>query len=127
MDGGFLKKEIEKDKKLESEIKEILSRNQVAEYKVTIEKFSESLEPYYFWLVDFIKGFGYKMEKVDENIMASVTSAFFGEMAQRRMNFEKRGMEILGTINAIVRSIINLLYDLKELDRRLKVIEDLHI
>ncbi len=126
MEGGFLKKEIEKDKKLKAEIEEILNKNLVAKYKVTIENFSASLEPYYFWLLDFIKNLGYKMEKVDENIMASVTSAFFGEMAQRRMNFEKRGMEILGTINAIVKSIINLLYDLKELDRRLKVIEDLH-
>ncbi len=126
MEGGFLKKEIEKDKKLKEEIEELLSKNLVAKYKVSIEDFSASLEPYYFWLLDFIPKFGYKMEKVDENMMATVTSAFFGEMAQRRMNFEKRGMEILGTINAIVKSIINLLYDLKELDRRLKIIEDLH-
>ncbi len=126
MEGGFLKKEIEKDKKLKDEINEILNKNLVAQYNVSIEEFSASLEPYYFWILNFVEEFGYDMEKVDENIMASVTSAFFGEMAQRRMNFEKRGMEILGTINAIVKSIINLLYDLKELDRRLKVIEDLH-
>ena len=122
MNDGILKKELEEDEK----IKELKKKNLISKYYIRYDSFMQSLEPLYFWTLDFVKKLGYNVEKVNESMAASVTSAFFGEMSARRMQLEKRGMEILGTINVIIKSIINLLYDLKELDRRLKVCDDFH-
>ena len=122
MSDGILKKEKEEEQKL----KELKEKNLISKYYIRYDSFMQSLEPFYFWILDFVEKLGYKVEKVNESMAASVTSAFFGEMSARRMQLEKRGMEILGTINVIIKSIINLLYDLKELDRRLKVCDDFH-
>jgi len=110
----------------EKKIYDILVRCFVDKYEMEIHSFTTSLEPYYFWLIDFLKKLGYKVEKHKEQIAASVVSQFFGEMSARRQYLEKRGMEILATINTVVKSIVNLLYDLREFDRRLEVYKDLH-
>ncbi len=103
-----------------------LEKNKVGEYVIVLDTMTHSLEPYYFWLVDFMTKIGYKVNKIGEELGASVTSAFFGEMMARKTQLERRGMEILGTINTVVKSIINLLYDLKRLDERLKIYDMLH-
>jgi len=46
-------------------------------------------------------------------------------MGARRSALEKQAIELMRTINAIVKSIINLLYDLKQFDIRLKNYDDL--
>ncbi len=122
MSDGILKE----DKDREKNLKELKEKNLVAEYHLKYDSFQMSLEPFYFWLLDFVKSKGYDVKKVDEKMAASITSGFFGEMAARRMQLERRGMEILGTVNVVIKSIINLLYDLKEFDRRLKIYDDLH-
>jgi len=109
------------------DLKWILKRNKVPiSYEYELHSFNISLEPYYFWILDFMKKtLGLTVEKIGEELGASVVSQFFGEMSARRQFLEKRGMEILGSVNTVIKSIINLLYDLRELDRRLAVYKDL--
>ncbi|MCD6575995.1 MAG: hypothetical protein J7K73_02440 [Nanoarchaeota archaeon] len=107
-------------------IRAILARSFVNKYEMEIHSFTSSIEQYYFWLVDFLGKLGYKIEKDKEQMAASVVSQFFGEMSARRQHLERRGMEILATINTVIKSIVNLLYDLREFDRRLAVYKDLH-
>ncbi len=121
------KKESEEKKKRDSEkIREILTRTFVDKYEFEVHDFTSSLEPYYFWMLDFFKKVGYKVEKTKEEMGASVVSQFFGELSVRKQQFERRGVEILGNVNTVVKSIINLLYDLREFDRKLKIYDDLH-
>lgn len=109
----------------EEQVRLMKHLTQVRKYKYTEESFGISLEPKYFWIVDFIKKIGFKPEKHMEQIGASVVSKFFGEMSARKQHLERRGMELISTVNTIVHSIINLLYDLREFDRRLKIYDDI--
>ncbi len=115
-----------KDEKSSEKIREILTRTFVDKYEIEIHDFTKSLEPYYFWLMDFFKKVGFGVEKTKEEMGASVVSQFFGELSVRKQQFERRGMEILASVNTVVKSIVNLLYDLREFDRRLKVYDDLN-
>ena len=115
-----------KEEDPEEKIRAILIRSFVDKYEMEIHSFTESIEKYYFWIVDFVRKMGYKIEKHKEEMGASVVSQFFGEMSARRQYLEKRGMEILATINTVIKSIVNLLYDLREFDRRLSIYDDLH-
>ena len=116
----------EKDKHSE-ELRALLIKSFVNKYEIELDSFTTSIEPYYFWLVDFLKNaLKYNVEKHKEELAASVVSQFFGEMSARKQHLERSGMEIVGTINTVIKSIINLLYDLREFDRRLDVYKDLH-
>ncbi len=117
-----------KDEDLRKEIEslktpEIVKGNPVAEYELVYDSFGEALEPVYYWLLDFLKdptfGMGYEVSKAEDYFAASEASAFYGEMGARRTAMEKRATELLATINAVVKSIINLVYDLREFDLRL--------
>jgi hypothetical protein len=67
-----------------------------------------------------------KVEKTHEAMSPTVTSAFFGDMSIRRTAMERRVTEIMTSVNAVIKSIINLLYDLKEFDIRLQIYDDYH-
>jgi len=56
---------------------------------------------------------------------ASVGSGFFGDMGTRASIMQDRAMKLLTTINAVTRSVLNILYDLKEFDQRLELYKDL--
>ncbi|MDD5182490.1 MAG: hypothetical protein PHC66_04995 [Candidatus Nanoarchaeia archaeon] len=103
----------------------ILHKNRIRKYEYEEESFGPSVEPKYFWVIDFLRVMQYKIEKHWEKMGASVVSQFFGEMSTRRQFLERRGMEIMATINTVVKTIINLLYDLRELDRRLQTYDQL--
>jgi len=116
-------------RKLSEEELELLRKKTMLPEKYNFELLSttSSVEPYYFWLIDFMKNaLKFEPEKIEEQMGASVVSGFFGEMAVRREKLEDQGMKYIGTINTVVKSIINLLYDLREFDRRLAIYDDLH-
>ena len=123
---GEFKPLSEKEKAAKTEkVRLIRHYTKVKEYWYDEESFGVSLEPKYFWILDFIKKIGFVPIKHMEQIGASVVSQFFGEMSMRKQHLEKRGMEILATVNTVVRSVINLLYDLREFDRRISIYNDL--
>ncbi|MBS3095139.1 hypothetical protein J4231_00495, partial [Candidatus Woesearchaeota archaeon] len=115
----------EKKKTIRSLIFENLDGSTEATYHITYDSFSEGLEPVYFWVLDFMNSFGFKVEKTKEDFTASVGSAFYGEIGQRATRMQEQAIKMLGTINTVVRSIINLIYDLKEFDIRLEVYRSL--
>ncbi len=106
--------------------------NDPVEYVITYDIFGQGLEPIYFWLLDFLRGgkpsgLGMDVDKIDEQFDASASSAFLGEMGQRAGVMQDRAMKMLELVNTLIRSIINLIYDLKEFEIRLenyKVLKD---
>src|SRR3989344_4020102 len=129
----FLKQKLEEEKDAETrvEIRRLLVQeikkdalvkldiNEPGEYNITYDSMSEGLEPIYFWLLDFMRGtaptgLGLEVKKLDEAFEASVSSGYYGEMGSRASIMEDRAMKIMGTVNTVIRSIINLMYDLKE-------------
>src|SRR3989344_5044305 len=102
------------------------------QYKLTYDSMMEGLEPIYFWILDFLNdsppsGLGFQeVIKYKDEYDATVSSGYFGEMGTRKSVMEDRAMKIMATVNTVVRSIINLIYDLKEFDIRLGHYDDLH-
>lgn len=96
----------------------------LASFKLVYDAPTAQLEPIYFWLLDFMQEAGWKVEKVTDNFNSSVGSGHFAEMGQRATKMQEEGMKILGAINQVIKSSINLIYDLKEFEIRLRNYED---
>lgn len=107
-----------------------LSNGQKVEHHITYDTFGGTLEPVYFWTLDFLRnqspsGLGFEVNKIEEEFEASAGGGFFGDLGTKASVMQDRAMKILETINAILRTIINLIYDLKEYDMRLDIYDEL--
>src|SRR3989339_451448 len=71
------------------------------------------------------KKIGVKPEKLIDNFMSSPGSGHFGEMGQRASVMQQQGAATMERVNAILRSVLNLIYDLKEFKVRLQSYSDL--
>ncbi len=119
-------------KELKKEAKEIrestvikLKNNQPMNYHILYDTFSQTLEPVYFWTLDFLRGdppsgLGLQVEKIEEEFEASAGGGYFGELGARASAMQDRAMGILKQVNGIIKEIVNLIYDLKEYEMRLE-------
>ena len=133
----FLKKAVDKIKDINKKrqvreilISEIKNKGKGVEYFLGYDSISEGLEPVYFWILDFLRnrppaGLGFEVDKTKEDFEASVGSAFYGDIGSRATRMQEQAMKMLGTINTVVRSMINLIYDLKEFKIRLETYDEL--
>jgi len=97
--------------------KAILKRD---EYNLVYDSFGEGLEPAYYWVLDFLReDLGYNVEKIYDQFAAAEASGYFGELGARRTAMEKRAMEVMQTLGVIVKSILQLLWDLREFELRI--------
>ena len=87
---------------------------------------TETLEPLYFWVLDFVThNLGFETEKIIDNFSSSPGSGHFGEMGQRASVMQQQGSKILADVNTVLRSVLNVIYDLKEFKIRLQSYDDL--
>jgi len=120
--------DIKKD--LAKELTTLIVKKPKASYNLIYDSLNEGLEPIYFWIVDEMRdsapaGLGLEVWKGPEEFEASVSSGYFGEMGQRATLIQKQAMEYLGTINNVIKSILNLIYDLKEFEIKLAPYDEL--
>jgi len=94
-------------------------------HKIVYDSAADTLEPIYFWTLDLMNDFGLKPEKLIDNFMSSPGSGHFGEMGQRASVMQQQGAATMERVNAILRSVLNLIYDLKEFKVRLQSYSDL--
>jgi hypothetical protein len=99
------------------------------EYHIVYDTFSGTLEPIYFWTLDFLRssdpsGLGFEVDKTGEEFEATAGGGFFGDVGTKASVMQDRAMGILGKVNDILRTIINLIYDLKEFDMRLQAYDN---
>ncbi len=88
-------------------------------HKLVYSSSSETLEPIYFWIIDFMESLGLSNEKLADNFSATPGGGFFSEMGAKSSRMQEEGMKILGAVNQVIKSIINIIYDLKEFEIRL--------
>ncbi len=98
----------------------ILKGDAVRKLTLDYDAFAEGLEPIYYWLLDALRDSNYSVKKAADYFAASEGSFWYGDLGMRRSNMEKRAMELIATINAVIKSVLNLLWDLKEFEQRLK-------
>ncbi len=97
-----------------------------ATHNLVYDSSSEALEPVYFFLLDLMNDFGLAPEKLYDNFSSSEGSGHFGDMGQRKTMMQKTASEYLANINTVLRSILNLLYDLRDFEIRLQAYKELH-
>jgi hypothetical protein len=85
----------------------------------------ETLEPVYFFILDLMNDFGFSSEKIIDNFSSSPGSGHFVELNQRATAMQNQASQLLGSINAVIKSVLNIVYDLKDFRIRLQSYDDL--
>jgi len=98
---------------------------EVANHTLGYDSAVETLEPVYFFILDLMNDFGLKAEKLIDNFSSSPGSGHFAELVQRGTTMQNQASQILGNINVVLKSVLNLIYDLKEFRIRLQTYDDL--
>ena len=99
-------------------------KNPIEQHKLVYDDSSQSLEQVYFWILDYVNAQFGKSEKLVDNFVSSTGSGMFSEMGKRATQMQEEGMKIFATINTVIRSVINIIYDLKEFKIRLAQYDD---
>jgi hypothetical protein len=81
---------------------------------------SETLEPIYFYILDLMNTFRFPPEKLIDNFSSTPGSGHFAELGQRATIMQQQATKILGDVNTVLRSVLNIIYDLKEFRMRLQ-------
>ena len=93
-------------------------------HSLTYDDFSQNLEPIYFWILDYVNYEFGEAEKLVDNFISSPGGGHFAEMSRRATALQDEAMKIFGTINNVIRSLLNLIYDLKEFKLRLALYDE---
>lgn len=96
----------------------------LSEHKLVYDSSSETLEPVYFFIIDLMNDFRLGPEKLVDNFVSSPGSGHFAELGQRATIMQQQASRILGDVNNVTRSVLNLVYDLKEFKIRLQHYDD---
>lgn len=96
-----------------------------AVHDLVYDSSSETLEPVYFFILDLMNDMAFTTEKIADNFGSSPGSGHFGELTQRLSIMQQQGGKLLGDINVVLKSILNIIYDLRDFKMRLQVYDDL--
>ncbi len=97
----------------------------LGEHNLVYDSSSETLEPIYFFILDLMNEFGFAPEKLVDSFISSPGSGHFSELGQRASVMQQQGAKILADVNTVLRSVLNIIYDLKEFRMRLQYYNDL--
>jgi len=86
---------------------------------------TETLEPIYFWLVDLMNNIFSDVTKLVDNFSSSPGSGHFSELSGKATIMQQQGQNMLAQVNTILRSVLNIIYDLKDFRIRLQSYNDL--
>ena len=103
---------------------EEIKEKPLSEHGLVYDSSSETLEPVYFFILDLMNDFGLQTEKLIDNFSSSPGSGHFAELGQRATIMQQQASKILGDVNAVLRSVLNIIYDLKEFRLRLQQYDD---
>lgn len=91
-----------------------------AEHVLVYDSAAEGLEPIYFFILDLMGDLGLETEKLIDNFTSAPGSGHFSELMGKATAMQEQGSKTLATINTILRSVLNLIYDLKDFKMRLQ-------
>ncbi|MGV8142125.1 MAG: hypothetical protein ACP5NS_00645 [Candidatus Pacearchaeota archaeon] len=94
-------------------------KSPIEEHKITYDSPAEGLEPIYFWILDFINGPYQSVEKLVDNFQSSPGSGHFSELQGKATQMQQEVGRTMGNVNTVIKSVLNLIYDLKEFKLRL--------
>ena len=95
-----------------------------ASHKLTYESYAESLEPIYFFILDLMNDMGMGAEKLVDNFFSSPGSTQWQEASQRKGIVQQQAYKVMGDISTVLRSVLNIVYDLRDFKMRLQLYDD---
>lgn len=95
-------------------------------HKLVYDSSSETLEPVYFFILDLMDSLGLAPQKLVDNFSSTPGSGHFAELGQRATIMQQQAGKIMGDVNTVLRSVLNIVYDLKDFKIRLKHYESLN-
>jgi hypothetical protein len=101
-----------------------ISTVESASHNLGYDSAVETLEPVYFFILDLMNDMGLGSEKLIDNFSSSPGSGHFAELGQRATIMQNQATKVLGDINVVLRSVLNIIYDLKEFRTRLQSYDD---
>jgi hypothetical protein len=96
-----------------------------ASHSIGYDSSSETLEPLYFYILDLMNDLRLNPEKLIDNFSSTVGSGHFAELGQRATIMQQQAGKIMGDVNTVLRSVLNIVYDLKDFKMRLQQYEGL--
>ena len=111
----------------EAEINKLMKvfNEPTGEKELHYENFAEGIEKYYFWVTDFMeKNLHYNLDKIQDTSFASVGSAQWGLIEQRKSIQQDKAAQFLGTIGQMTKSMLGIFKELKILDERIGYYKD---
>ncbi len=100
----------------------------IRHYVIQVEAYSESVEKWYFWILEQLKEWGYDVNKTEDMFFASELSGLWGISSQRLSIQQEKAQQILGAINSMVKQIFQIVRSIRITKERLgiyrEVIED---
>jgi hypothetical protein len=97
-----------------------------SQHKIVYESYTETLEPVYYFLLDLMEDFGLGPEKLIDNFSPTPGSTQFGELGTRATAMQQQASKVLGDINTVLRSVLNIIYDLRDFQMRLQDYDNIH-
>ncbi|MDP1728844.1 MAG: hypothetical protein Q8L27_01430 [archaeon] len=89
------------------------------EYILSYNSSTEGLEPVYFWILDFMETLRLKPKKLVDNFSSSPGSGHFSELMGKGTRMQEESMKVMQTIGVLIKSVINIIYDLRQFEIRL--------
>ncbi len=96
-----------------------------ASHEIVYDSSSDIVEQIYFFIFDFLEELDFDVEKLVDNFSQAPGSSNFAEWGQRKTIMQQQGSKLLLDINGVLRSVLNIIYDLKEFKIRLQSYDDL--
>ena len=97
----------------------------ISEHSLGYDSQSETLEPVYFFILDLMNDFGLGTEKLVDNFSSTPGSGHFSELGTKKTTMQTQGTQMLERVNVVMRSVLNIIYDLKDFKIRLQSYNDL--
>ena len=91
---------------------------------LTYDSGVESIEPIYFFILDLMNDLGIPPEKLIDNFSSTPGSSHFTETGLKAQRIQDEASKLLATAGALLRSVLNIVYDLKEYKIRLQSYDD---
>jgi len=91
-----------------------------AEHVIDYDSSSETLEPIYFFVLDLLGDFCPEIEKLVDNFSSTPGSPLFSETGIKASRIQDEAMKIMQSANAVLRSVLNIVYDLRDFQTRLE-------
>ncbi|MFH1290817.1 MAG: hypothetical protein ABIH92_05420 [Nanoarchaeota archaeon] len=102
-----------------------LKKGPTEQHTLAYDAFSQNLEPVYYWILDYIDKFYGGADKLIDNFVSAAGSGHFAEMQGRATRMQEEAMKMMQTAGVLTKSVIQLIYDLKEFRIRLDQYDEL--